>query len=161
MKIHVSRNAKILIAGIIIWAVAITGYILAYRTNQDQYPDEYPWTCPEEFSPGECATIEDHAKVDVSQREETRALVSEYGSDKVTVRALDYSYVDNPEYMQSLFGDRFEEVHCIVFVDWPDGQKVYVETSFHEYEIFTPGEFEQLLSGASEDDIDTLYSNLH
>ena len=127
--------------------------------SRTSYPDDYPWTC--DLPPEECAVIEDHAKVDVAQKQETKDLVKQFGSDEVTVRALAYEYITNPDYIERLLGDRYESVECIIYVDWPEGQRIYIEIDYHTYDQLTPEQFATITSDVDPADIQALYDNLH
>ena len=160
----IKKKILIVAAWVLAGVLATMGTLYMFNEHYrqaSQYPNDYPWSCPEDINEWNCAVIEDHAKKDVANRQETLDLVEQYGSENVTVRALAYDYIADETYMDRLFGDRFESIHCIVFVDWPDGQKIYVETSYHEYEQFTPQEFSDLLTDASDEDLKLLYDNLN
>lgn len=153
---------KKVVIWLLIGAALISSFTVlqnVYDNNPRSFPDNYPWSCdPNQI---DCAVIEDHAKIDVAKMPHTQWLVQNFGSDAVTVRALAYAYISDSDYVARLLGEEYRGIHCIVFVDWPGGQHVFLEMDHHSYQYFSQQEFEELITNASTSDRELLYKNLH
>lgn len=159
-------NRPFLVVLVIVLIESIILIALAVNKQQEKqvenYPDQYPYTCNLNNSEPGCAVIEDAGKVKVAQRDEVKSLVRQYGRKGVIIRALEFEDVNDKDFLKRLLGDNYVELGCIIYVEYPSGQYVYLEDEKLDVISRLDGsQFEQWLQSASKEDREKFYSNLH
>ncbi len=139
--------------------------VLVLNKNQEKrlenYPQDFPYSCQSTNPPGVCVQIEDEGKVKVAQREEIKALVRQYGRKGVIIRALEFEDVNDKDFLKRLLGPNYIELGCIIYVEYPGGQYVYLEDE--ELEVINRlkgSQFDDWMASASKEDRKKFYSNL-
>lgn len=128
---------------------------LEYEQNQQAFPP-----CEWEM----CMLIEEHGKVAVAKLDFVQKLVSDYGIEQIEISALGYQFIHDDAYIKRLLGGKYPNIDCIIPVKWPDGEVIYIEVInnwVEEYIQISVEEFEDVISWASEEDIQILYDNMN
>ncbi len=106
--------------------------------------------------------IEYKGKLKVLQKPEVLALVKKYPYKDVTIKALEFKYIQDKQYVHRLlpaYSD--QEIGCIIVLDTPGEDKVYLENeelnTFRELDYQT---FARNLEQVSQADRQTFYDNL-
>jgi len=106
--------------------------------------------------------IENKGKIKVLQRPEVVELVSKYAYKDVSIKALEFKYIQDQQFVHRLlpaYQDR--EIGCIIVLETPNEKRVYLEDeeleTFEELDYET---FEQYLGQVSEADQQVFSDNL-
>lgn len=108
------------------------------------------------------AIIENKGKIKVLQKPEVEALLSHFNQKDVTIKALEFKYIEDADYVNRLlpsYQDR--EIGCIIIIDTPGKDMVYLEDEKLEaFEEMNYQTFSNLLNQASPADRQLFYDNL-
>lgn len=163
-KILLDRALFVVLIIVLVETVILV--LLVFNKQQEKrvehYPQDFPYSCESANPPIGCVQIEDAGKVKVAQREEVKSLVKQYGRKGVIIKALEFEDVNDKNFLKRLLGDNYIELGCIIYVEYPGGQYVYLENE--ELEVINRLEgyqFDSWLLSASKEDREKFYSNLH
>ncbi len=108
------------------------------------------------------AAIENEGKIKVLQRSEVIELISHYTYKDVSIKALEFKYIEDKEYVHRLLPEyQDREIGCIIVLETPNEKRVYLEDedleTFEELDYQT---FAQYLNQVSEADRKLFVGNL-
>ena len=119
-------------------------------------PDEAKLFCHLTFA------IEYKGKIKILQRPDVLALVSKYQYKDVSIKALEFQYIQDKDFVDRLLPTyKNREIGCIIVLETPNEKKVYLEDEKLEtFEELDFQKFQQYLDLASEADRQLLITNL-
>lgn len=106
--------------------------------------------------------IENKGKIKVLQRPEVVELISKYEYKDVSIKALEFKYIQDQQFVDRLlpaYQDR--DIGCIIVLETPNEKRVYLEDEELEtFEELDYQSFEQYLNQVSETDRQEFIDNL-
>lgn len=107
--------------------------------------------------------IEYKGKIKVLQKPEVIKLIEQYPYKDVSIKALEFKYIQDKEFVHRLLPMYAnKEIGCIIVLDTPGEDKVYLEDEDLEtFEEFDYQTFANLLKQVSSDDRSLFYNNLN
>lgn len=110
-----------------------------------------------------CAVIiEYHAAIEVYEMPGIKAEIDTYSTDEAWVSPLNYAYVEDKDFINRILPLYTDiNIHCIIRVHLPNGDRFFLEDGDVEHHFIEVSEQDFLtsLNQASKDDVETFWSN--
>jgi len=105
--------------------------------------------------------IEYHAVLDILKRQDVIEVIDKYDSSLAWVKVLNYEYIQDKDYIDKILPDYSDvDIHCVVVVHSPEGDRFFLEKGEHDYIEVPSDEFLSSLNSASDEDVNTFWLNL-
>ena len=108
------------------------------------------------------AAIENKGKIKILQRSEVQTLTGKYAYKDMSVKALEFKYIEDKEFVKRLLPDyKDKQIGCIIIFETPKEKLVYLEDeNLNTFEKIDYPVFTQKLNQISEADRELFSKNL-
>ncbi len=106
--------------------------------------------------------IENKGKIKVLQRQDVAQLIDRYGYKDLSIKALEFKYIKDPEFVHRLLPSyKAQQIGCIIILFTPGDDVVFLENEkLNVFEKVEYKKFQQDIDHASAADKKTFYDNL-